>query len=99
MKVTKQQAKEMARLFNIDLNVVDLEELRYGIQVELEHGSLFPLTNVTDDDLVATTKIALAHLLEYPDYYKRLKKMEESAERYWSKRKKPCVIKGCSFGQ
>lgn len=99
MKVTKVQAREMAKRFNIDLDVVDIDEFRYGIQVELEHGSIVPLTNVTDDDLVATTKIALAHLLEYPDYYKRLKEMEERADKYWSKRKKPCVIKNCAFAE
>jgi hypothetical protein len=30
-----------------------------------------------------TTKIVLAHLLEYPDYYQRLKKMEQEAKRDW----------------
>jgi multisubunit Na+/H+ antiporter MnhG subunit len=34
------------------------------------------LTNVTDDDLVMTAKIALAHLNELPDYYDRLAEME-----------------------
>jgi hypothetical protein len=51
--------------------------------VELEHGTVDPNTNVTDDDPVATGKIALAHLNEFPDYYTRLLELEEEAEEYW----------------
>jgi len=59
---------------------VDLEQLRAGMEVELEHGRQDPLTNVTDDDPVLTAKIALAHLREFPDYYVRLRAMEAEAE-------------------
>ena len=38
-------------------------------EIELEHGSVNPKTNVTNDDKIMTLKIALAHLNEYPDYY------------------------------
>ena len=48
--------------------------------VELEHGSRSPETNVTNDDPVTTGKIALAHLREIPDYYTRLAEMERAAE-------------------
>jgi len=57
------------------------EQLRMGMDVELEHGLHDPLTNVTDDDPVVTGKIALAHLNEFPDYYTRLDRMEEEAKR------------------
>ncbi|MDH3478716.1 MAG: hypothetical protein OEO20_10465, partial [Gemmatimonadota bacterium] len=43
-----------------------------------------PQTNVTDDDFLATAKIALAHLKEFPDYYTRLAKMEAEAKEHWS---------------
>jgi hypothetical protein len=59
----------------------DLDEYRAGLDVELEHGSQDPATNVTEDDPIVTGKIALAHLNEFPDYYARLKKMEDEAER------------------
>jgi hypothetical protein len=49
------------------------------MDVELEHGLRDPETNVTGSDPVATGKIALAHLKEFPDYYTRLKRMEEEA--------------------
>lgn len=58
----------------------DLEQLRIGMEVELEHGRRDPLTNVTDDDSLLTAKIALAHLRELPDYYARLAVMEAGGE-------------------
>jgi hypothetical protein len=56
----------------------DLEQFRSGMDVELEHGRHDPATNVTDDDPLVTGKIALN---EFPDYYKRLERMEEQAKR------------------
>ncbi|MFT5530776.1 MAG: hypothetical protein ACI91O_000789 [Candidatus Poriferisodalaceae bacterium] len=49
--------------------------------VELQHGTGDPETNVTNDDLIATGKIALAHLNEIPGYYTRLGVMEAEARR------------------
>ena len=54
----------------------DLEQFQMGMNVELEHGARDPETNVTDDDVIMTAKIARAHLNELPDYYTRLAKME-----------------------
>lgn len=42
-----------------------------GINIELEHGSISPKTNVTNDDLIMTAKIALAHLNEFSNYYNK----------------------------
>jgi len=53
------------------------------MDVELEHGLCAPETNVTGDDPLTTGKIALAHLNEFPDYYDRLRKLEEEAEKHW----------------
>ena len=55
------------------------------MDVELEHGTRDPWTNVTNDDPIMTGKIALAHLNEFPDYYDRLEEMEEAAEKFWEK--------------
>jgi hypothetical protein len=52
----------------------------------VEHGLRDPATNVTNDDLLITGKIALAHLNEFPDYYDRLEQMEEEAEKFWAKK-------------
>ena len=39
------------------------------MNIELEHGLVNGTTNVTNDNLTTTGKIALAHLMEYPNYY------------------------------
>jgi hypothetical protein len=62
----------------------DLEQFRMGMDVELEHGTRDPQTNVTHDDVLMTAKIARAHLNEFPDYYTRLAKMEAEAEADWT---------------
>ena len=80
---TAEQAKEIGEQLGIDWSKFDVEQFRSGMDVELEHGTVDPNTNVTDDDPLATGKIALAHLNEFPDYYTRLLELEEEAEEYW----------------
>lgn len=73
------EAKVIGDRLGIDWKQYDMEEFRMGLAVELEHGTQNTFTNVTDDDETITAKIAIAHLNEIPDYYTRLKKMEEEA--------------------
>jgi hypothetical protein len=82
---TADQAKNIGEKLGIKWDRFDVEQFRMGMDVELEHGKRDPGTNVTDDDILTTGKIALAHLNEFPDYYTRLEKMEKEAEEYWSK--------------
>jgi hypothetical protein len=77
---TAEEAKKIGRELNIDWGKVNLEQFRMGLEVEMEHGLQDKTTNVTNDDLIMTGKIAMAHLNEIPDYYTRLKKMEAEAE-------------------
>jgi hypothetical protein len=83
-----EEAKQAGRTIGIDWSTspFDVEQFRMGMDVELEHGRRDPETNVTDDDVVTTAKIALAHLREFPDYYTRLELMEAEAEAYWAQR-------------
>jgi Protein of unknown function (DUF5661) len=80
---TADEAKRIGEQIGIDWNSApfDVEQFRLGMEVELEHGSRDPRTNVTDDDPLVTGKIALAHLNEFADYYTRLGRMEEDAKR------------------
>ncbi len=80
---TLNQAKEYGEKLGIDWSKFDVEQFRMGMDVELEHGTRDAHTNVTNDDMLTTAKIALAHLNEFPDYYTRLKIMEDEAEAYW----------------
>lgn len=80
---TTEEAKKVGDEIGIDWNKVKIEEFQQGLHVELEHGLVDPETNVTNDDLAMTGKIAWAHLNEFADYYTRLKIMEDEAEEYW----------------
>jgi len=80
---TSEQAKEIGEMLGVNWSKFNIEQFRMGMDVELEHGTSDPLTNVTDNDPLITGKIALAHLTEYPDYYTRLEEMEIGAEKYW----------------
>lgn len=80
---TGEDAKRIGEELGIDWSKFDVKQFRMGLDVELEHGTVDPKTNVTDDDEIMTGKIALAHLNEFPDYYTRLEKMEKEAEEYW----------------
>jgi len=80
---TADEARSIGQQLGIDWTKFDVEQFRAGMEVELEHGLRDPETNVTDDDPLTTGKIALAHLNEFPDYYTRLKEMEDEAEAYW----------------
>ncbi len=55
----------------------DAEQLRQGIEVEMEHTK----------DKSITKQIAKAHLSEFPDYYIKLKKMEERMKSERTRRK------------
>ncbi len=80
---TEEEAKEIGEELGLKWDKFDVDQLRKGMNVELEHGCEDSLTNVTNDDSLVTGKIALAHLNEFPDYYDRLEKMEEEADKFW----------------
>ncbi len=80
---TEQEAKEIGERLGIEWDKFDVEEFRKGLNIELEHGTIDPTTNVTNDDSLITGKITLAHLNELQDYNTRLEKMEKEAEEFW----------------
>ncbi len=86
-KFLKEEAKKIGKLLGIRWNKFDVEQFRKGMNVELEHGKRNSLTNVTNDNAIMTGKIALAHLNEFSDYYKRLEKLEKEAEKFWKNKK------------
>ena len=58
-------------VLNIPFDKFTIEDLLTGMNIELEHGLTNSKTNVTDNDIIKTAKIALAHLNEYPNYYNK----------------------------
>lgn len=85
MSFTLADAQKVADALGIDFDDVgfDFEQFRMGMNVELEHGTRDPETDVTGDDPITTGRIALAHLREFPDYYTRLDVLEEEAKEAW----------------
>lgn len=84
---TIEEAKKIGDEIGLDWSKVKIEEFKQGLHVELEHGLHDGETDVTGDDLITTGKIAWAHLKEFGDYYTRLKKMEDEADKYWAGKK------------
>ena len=66
---TLKDVLEVSNKLNIKFDKFTKEELLTGMNIELEHGTINPETNVTNDNLILTTKIALAHVNEFPNYY------------------------------
>ena len=83
-RTTPEEARRVGDEIGVDWSRFDLEQFRQGMDVECEHGSHDPQTDVTHDDPIVTGKIALAHMKEFPDYYERLERMEREAERDWA---------------
>lgn len=70
-KYTINDALYAASILNINFDKFTPEEFLDGINIELEHGKINQETNVTNNDLIMTAKIALAHLNELPNYYNK----------------------------
>jgi hypothetical protein len=85
-RTTSEEAKRVGDAIRVDWTRFDLEQFRAGMDVELEHGTHDPQTDVSGDDPIITGKIALAHMKEFPDYYERLERMEREAERDWAEK-------------
>ena len=66
---TLEDALWVANELGIKFEMFSIKDLLVGLNIELEHGTANNITNVTNDDLLLTGKIALAHLMEYPNYY------------------------------
>ena len=88
LRISEEEAKEVGKSLGVDWDDYSFEEFLSGINIELEHGTKGNW-DVTDDDLETTAKIALAHLDEIPDYYTRLKEMEDNAKEELSRESSP----------
>lgn len=78
-----------ASVLDVTFDKYTAEEFLDGINIELEHGTVNPKTNVTNDNLITTAKIALAHLNEFPNYYNKeygLRKFEKMLQSKLTKK-------------
>ena len=65
------EAQDIAKELNVDFKLTGYtpEEFLAGLHVELEHGLVDSHTNVSNNDILITAKIVLAHLNENAMYY------------------------------
>ena len=74
--VTEKEASTILEIVNELKMNIPLEDFKQGLEVELEHGTMYEDANVTNNHPILTGKIVLAHLKETMDYYKRLEVVE-----------------------
>jgi hypothetical protein len=74
--VEVEEAAKIQREIGAEADEISTEDFRQGLEVELEHGRMFPDANVTNNHPVLTGLIVLAHLKEMLDYYDRLEVAE-----------------------
>lgn len=70
--VKVKEAGIILKIVNIKKMPIILEDFRMGLEVELEHGTMFDDANVTNNHPILTGMIVLAHMKETLDYYERL---------------------------
>jgi len=70
--VTAREAAVVLKIVNVKKMPIALEDFRMGLEVELEHGTMFDDANVTNNHPILTGMIVLAHMKETLDYYERL---------------------------
>jgi len=75
-QVSSQEAEVVLKAVNVENMDIPLEDFRKGLEIELEHGTMFADANVTNNHPILTGKIVLAHLKEAMDYYPRLEVVE-----------------------
>jgi len=78
--VTDEEAAIILKEVNLKGMDITLEDFLQGLEVELEHGTMFSDANVTNNHPILTGKIVLAHLKETLDYYQRLDIAEIEAD-------------------
>jgi len=71
-EVTNDEASRILVEVNVTNMPVTLADFKSGLEVELEHGVVFPDANVTNNHPILTGKIVMAHFKESLDYYQRL---------------------------
>ena len=79
-EVSDEEAAAILKLVNTTNMDISLDTFRQGLEVELEHGTIFKDANITNNHPVLTGKIVLAHLKETMDYYKIIEVAENEGD-------------------
>lgn len=74
--INPEEAEIILKHVNVQHMPVCPDSFHRGLEVELEHGTMFEDANITNNHPLLTGKIVLAHLKELDDYYERLEVAE-----------------------
>ncbi len=86
-RVQLEEAKIIQATVGSEALQIPVEAFQQGLEVELEHGIMFPDANVTNNHPLLTGKIVLAHLKEMLDYYARLEVAELEGDLFKASKK------------
>lgn len=75
-----EEAKQLAAELGLEHGRIDLQQFCMGLNMELQHESLDPETDISNGDRTLTAKLVVSYLQEIPDYYTRLGRMLQVAE-------------------
>lgn len=78
------ESKRIGDLLGIDWRQFAIKQFQQGLNVEYGRVGREPELDSINDDVLHSGKIALAHLIEYPEYYSRLAVMNKEADEYWA---------------
>jgi hypothetical protein len=81
-EITDAEAAVIHDIVNTARLAVTAAEFKRGLEVELEHGTMYPDANVTNNHPVLTGLIVMAHLKESLDYYQRLEVAEIEGDMF-----------------
>ena len=84
-QISPAEAKRIGEALHIDWDHVDLEQFRQGLMGKQTQQDVDPETALVYDGLLQTGQVVLAHMEEIPDYFTRLKKLEEEVDEYRSR--------------
>lgn len=86
--VSDEEAATIRKAVGGEALQVPVDVFRTGLEVELEHGVVYPDSNVTNNHPLLTGLIVVAHLKEMLDYYERLEVAEIEGDIYKAVKKK-----------
>ena len=78
------ESRRIGDRLGIDWRQFAIQQFQQALNVEHGRVAREPELDSINDDVLLSGKIALAHLIEFPEYYARLAVMNKEADEYWA---------------
>jgi len=78
------ESRRIGDRLGIDWRQFAIQQFQQALNVEHGRVAREPELDSINDDVLLSGKIALAHLMEYPEYYARQAVMNKEADEYWA---------------